>query len=91
LKASHDPCVAGVTIASRHGTYEVEPEVGAPLIECFGFVPVVEAVSMVFARGKSRAAAAGQCAKVSATTTESACSMAPRWAQRLNCPECLAS
>ena len=35
-----DPCVAGVTLASRNGSYEVEPEVGALLIECFGFVPV---------------------------------------------------
>lgn len=32
------PCVAGVTIASRDGFYEVEAEIGALLIECFGFV-----------------------------------------------------
>lgn len=35
-----DPCVAGVTLASRGGFYEVEPAVGALLIECFGFVAV---------------------------------------------------
>jgi len=33
-----DPCVAGVTIVPRDGLYEVEAEVGALLIECFGFV-----------------------------------------------------
>jgi hypothetical protein len=33
-----DPCVAGVIIAPRNGIYEVEPEIGALLIECFGFV-----------------------------------------------------
>jgi hypothetical protein len=33
-----DPCVAGVVIASREGVYEVEAEIGALLIECFGFV-----------------------------------------------------
>jgi hypothetical protein len=33
-----DPCVAGVTLAPRNGWYEVEPEVAALLIECFGFV-----------------------------------------------------
>ena len=35
-----DPCVAGVTVESRDGAYEVEPEIGALLIECFGFVEV---------------------------------------------------
>src|ERR1051326_3377675 len=35
-----DPCVAGVILASRDGCYEVEPEVGTLLIECFGFMPV---------------------------------------------------
>jgi hypothetical protein len=33
-----DPCVAGVVIAPRDGVYEVEAEIGALLIECFGFV-----------------------------------------------------
>jgi hypothetical protein len=33
-----DPCVAGVVIAPRAGVYEVEAEIGALLIECFGFV-----------------------------------------------------
>ena len=32
-----DPCVAGTVIAARDGLYEVEAEVGALLIECFGF------------------------------------------------------
>jgi hypothetical protein len=33
-----DPCVTGVIIAPRDGLYEVEAEIGALLIECFGFV-----------------------------------------------------
>jgi hypothetical protein len=33
-----DPCVAGVIVESRDGVYEVEAEVGALLIECFGFI-----------------------------------------------------
>ena len=35
-----DPCVAGVIVESRDGVYEVEAEIGALLIECFGFVEV---------------------------------------------------
>jgi hypothetical protein len=35
-----NPCVAGVVIAPRNGLYEVEAEIGALLIECFGFVEV---------------------------------------------------
>jgi hypothetical protein len=35
-----EPCVAGVAIARRDGLYEVEAEIGALLIECFGFVEV---------------------------------------------------
>lgn len=35
-----DPCVAGVPIAPRNGVYEVEVEIGALLMECFGFVAV---------------------------------------------------
>ncbi len=35
-----DPCVAGVTIEARNGVHEVEPEVGALLIECFGFIEI---------------------------------------------------
>lgn len=35
-----DPCVAGVVLAPRDGCYEVEPKVGALLIECFGFIAV---------------------------------------------------
>jgi hypothetical protein len=34
-----DPCVAGDVIAARDGLYEVEAEIGALLIECFGFAP----------------------------------------------------
>ncbi len=33
-----DPCVAGVVVTSCDGVYEVEAEIGALLIECFGFV-----------------------------------------------------
>ena len=33
-----DPCVAGVVIVPCEGVYEVEAEIGALLIECFGFV-----------------------------------------------------
>ncbi len=40
-----DPCVAGVVIASRDGLYEVEAEIGALLIECFGFVEVAHEIS----------------------------------------------
>jgi hypothetical protein len=32
-----DPCVAGVTVSSRDGIYEVEAEIGALLMESFGF------------------------------------------------------
>ena len=36
-----DPCVAGVTLAPRDGLYDVEAEIGALLIGCFGFVEFV--------------------------------------------------
>jgi len=32
-----EPCVAGVALALRDGLYEVEAEIGALLIETFGF------------------------------------------------------
>jgi hypothetical protein len=35
-----DPCVAGTLISARDGLYEVEPEIGAVLMECFGFVEI---------------------------------------------------
>jgi hypothetical protein len=35
-----DPCVAGVGIAPRNGVYEVEAEIGAVLVECFGFIAI---------------------------------------------------
>ena len=38
-----DPCIAGVTIAPRDGLYDVEAEIGALLIECFGFVKAAAA------------------------------------------------
>lgn len=38
-----DPCIAGAVIAARGGVYEVEPDIGALLIECFGFVEVAAA------------------------------------------------
>lgn len=37
-----DPCVAGVVIAARDGLYEVKAEIGALLIECFGFIAIDE-------------------------------------------------
>jgi hypothetical protein len=40
-----DPCVAGATVASRDGLYEVEGEIGALLIECFGFVEAADEIS----------------------------------------------
>jgi hypothetical protein len=47
-----DPCVAGVTVASRAGIYEVDADIGALLMECFGFAEV-EAIPAV-AKPKSR-------------------------------------
>jgi len=35
-----EPCVAGVTIAPCGGVYDVEAEIGALLMECFGFFEV---------------------------------------------------
>jgi hypothetical protein len=35
-----DPCVAGVIITPQDGLYDVVPEVGVLLIECFGFVAI---------------------------------------------------
>jgi hypothetical protein len=40
-----DPCVAGVSLAPCDGHYDVEPEVAALLIECFGFVVAGEVAS----------------------------------------------
>jgi len=48
-----DPCVAGVTIVPRDGVYEVEPEIGVHLIECFGFVEFIEAETAAPARAES--------------------------------------
>jgi hypothetical protein len=39
-----DPCVAGIVIESANGLYDVEAEIGALLIECFGFVEVADEV-----------------------------------------------
>jgi hypothetical protein len=44
-KGVGDPCVAGVVIAPRDGVYEVKPEIGALLIECFTFVEVETAAT----------------------------------------------
>jgi hypothetical protein len=46
-----EPCVAGIAIVAREGFYEVEADVGALLIECFGFVELEAA-------GRSRSAPA---------------------------------
>jgi hypothetical protein len=52
------PCVAGVVIASRDGLYEVEAEIGALLIECFGFFEAdVAASANVTAKPRRRAVA----------------------------------
>lgn len=50
-----DPSVAGVTFTPRDGVYDVEPEIGVHLIECFGFVEVGETVAP-----KARAAPGGR-------------------------------
>jgi hypothetical protein len=50
-----DPCVAGVVIAPRDGVYEVEAEIGAVLIECFGFVEVEAPATPAPARAARRA------------------------------------
>ena len=52
-----DPCVAGVTIAPRNGVYEVEAEVGALLIEGFGFM-AVESTAVETAKATPRTPAA---------------------------------
>jgi hypothetical protein len=52
-----DPCVAGVAIAPRDGFYEVEVEIGALLIECFGFVEAGAAQKSKAAPRRGRAAA----------------------------------
>jgi len=49
-----DPCVAGVTLPSRDSVYEVDADIGALLMECFGFVEV-EAIPAT-SKPKSRAA-----------------------------------
>ncbi|MGB6536797.1 MAG: hypothetical protein WBF58_12640 [Xanthobacteraceae bacterium] len=45
-----DPCVGGVAIAPRDGLYDVEDDIGALLIECFGFVEVSEKAKAAPAR-----------------------------------------
>jgi hypothetical protein len=50
-----DPCVAGVTVAPRDGVYEVEAEIGALLIGCFGFVEVGTAAASAKVRPASAA------------------------------------
>jgi hypothetical protein len=53
-----EPCVAGVAIPSRDGLYEVEAEIGAMLIECFGFVEAdVAAGPNAAAKARRRATA----------------------------------
>ena len=56
-KGVGDPCVAGVVIASREGVYEVEAEIGALLIECFGFVEAGAEQKTRTAPGRPRPAA----------------------------------
>jgi hypothetical protein len=52
-----DPCVAGAVIAPREGVYEVEAEIGALLIECFGFAEAVAEQKPKAAPRRPRAAA----------------------------------
>jgi hypothetical protein len=53
-----DPCVDGVMVVPIDGVYEVGPEVGALLIECFGFVELSAALPpKVFAVRRSKPAA----------------------------------
>ncbi len=49
-----DPCVAGAVLTAHDGFYEVEPDVGVLLIECFGFVPVADQTSTIVTRGRNR-------------------------------------
>jgi len=56
-----DPSVAGANIAPHDGVYEVAPEIGALLIECFGFVAVDAAIAE-----KSKVAAAARRGKPAA-------------------------
>ncbi len=52
-----DPCVAGVLITARDNLDEVEAEIGAMLIECFGFTEAraYENAKQPTARGGSNA------------------------------------
>jgi hypothetical protein len=52
-----DPCVAGAVIAARDGLYEVEAEIGALLIQCFGFTEAA-------ARGNAKTATAPDASNV---------------------------
>jgi hypothetical protein len=59
-----EPCVAGFAITSTAGVYEVEPEVGALLIESFGFIEITTGAepssATVTRRGKPLARKAAQ-------------------------------
>lgn len=48
-----DPCVAGATVTSRDGFYEVEADIGALLVECFGFVEAADEKSTAAAASAS--------------------------------------
>ena len=52
-----DPCVAGVVVESRDGVYEVEAEIGALLIECFGFVEIEASANPARAARRGKPAA----------------------------------
>jgi len=59
-KGVGEPCVAGVAIAARDGLYEVEADVAALLIECFGFIEVATSVKPRAAPASRRLPAAKQ-------------------------------
>ena len=54
-----EPCVAGVAVACENGCYEVEAEIGALLIEAFGFVEVAAAPQPVGVPASRRARRGG--------------------------------
>jgi hypothetical protein len=63
-----EPCVAGVSIAPRGGVYDVDDEIGALLIECFGFLPAEVAADKPVAAERTKAASPARRSKPAART-----------------------